>query len=83
MMPTHSFPSHDLQAPLAAAPGDAIDVPMVRMLDQPVEWMRYCYQCEGDRQFVADRICEVGLVGKCSACQDERVARFTRTTVAA
>lgn len=47
-------------------------------LDSPVQWMRFCYVCNGDHVFVADRVCNSGLVGTCSNCGDERIAPFTR-----
>jgi hypothetical protein len=49
----------------------------------PVEWTRYCDDCESDQIFVADRICVAGLVARCSRCGDLRVAPFTRTTTEA
>jgi hypothetical protein len=50
-------------------------------LEVPVEFMRFCYQCNSVHVFVADRVCASGLVGICSECGDERVVAFTRTTV--
>ena len=50
-------------------------------LATPVEFMRFCYQCNGLHVFVADRVCASGLVGICSECGDERVVAFTRTTM--
>lgn len=48
-----------------------------------IEWTRYCYACNGEHNFVADRTCEFGLIGKCAGCGDERVAPFTRATTEA
>lgn len=47
-------------------------------LDVPIEWMRFCYVCDGDKPFVAYGVCSNGLVGTCSGCGDERVTPFTR-----
>jgi hypothetical protein len=49
-------------------------------LDTPIEWMRYCYCCDREQRFCADRVCANGLVGCCSKCGEERIAPFTRTT---
>jgi len=54
------------------------DVVDVAVLDVPVEWIRFCYGCNSDQLFVADRVCFSGLVGRCSGCGDERIAPFTR-----
>lgn len=48
-------------------------------LAQPVEWMRYCEDCDKETLFFADRDCPLGLVGHCTACGSERIAPFTRT----
>ena len=47
-------------------------------LDPSVEWMRYCDVCEREERFVAGWICDLGLVGCCSGCGDERVLPFSR-----
>ena len=52
---------------------------VVRRLDAPVEWMRYCERCESEQRFVADREAVAGLLGACSKCGEERIAPFTRT----
>ncbi len=50
----------------------------VAVLDRAVEWMRFCYSCNGLHLFIADRECFDGLIGRCSHCSDERIAAFTR-----
>lgn len=50
----------------------------VVQLDCPVEWMRFCFTCESEQRFIADRECMYGLVGRCSHCGEERIAPFTR-----
>lgn len=50
------------------------------LLDVPVEWDRYCPTCEHERHFRAEKFCVRGLIARCSVCQEEIVARFTRTT---
>lgn len=61
-------------APVSVAIEDVTNMP----LDVPIEWMRFCYVCNGDHLFIADRVCNSGLVGTCSNCKDERIAAFTR-----
>jgi hypothetical protein len=43
-----------------------------------VEWMRFCPVCDSEQRFVAGWICDLGLVGCCSTCGDERILPFTR-----
>lgn len=47
-------------------------------LSPSVEWMRFCTICDSEERFVAGWICDLGLVGCCSGCGDERVLGFTR-----
>ena len=47
-------------------------------LSPSVEWMRFCVVCDSEQRFVAGWICDLGLVGCCSGCGDERVLPFTR-----
>lgn len=51
----------------------------IPVLNPKVEFMRFCYACQSDQLFTADRICASGLIGKC-ACGDERIVLFTRVT---
>ena len=44
----------------------------------PVEWMRYCEECDAERPFVARERCSIGLIATCSTCRDQRLVRFTR-----
>lgn len=59
------------------------EIPLVSRLNTPVEFMEHCPSkiCKlTEQRFVADRECADGLIGKCAACGDERIAHFTRTT---
>ena len=59
----------------------------VALLSTPVEFMRYCYECDRETKFVADQVCSTGLVGKCAKCIAVRgeensplkIVPFTRT----
>ena len=58
----------------------------VALLSTPVEFMRYCEDCDQETKFVADLVCATGLVGRCAKCVEAlgencafRVAPFTRT----
>lgn len=53
-----------------------------RKLPVPVEWMRFCYECNSDQVFRADRVCVSGMVGSCPKGHD-RIVPFTRTTAEA
>jgi len=55
--------------------GDALRFPA---LLRPVEWMDTCGKCGGEQRFVATRAAANGLIGRCAACKDERVAPWTR-----
>jgi hypothetical protein len=55
------------------------DVAGVETLNIPIEFMRFCYACNRESIFVANHECQVGLIGRCSNCGDERIAPFTRT----
>ena len=44
-----------------------------------IQFMRYCPKCNRDQIFVCGWECELGLVGCCLGCGDERIAPFTRT----
>jgi hypothetical protein len=59
-------------------PGVSVSKLQTPRLNPPVEWMRFCYGCNTEAMFVADRVCASGLVGRCSHCGDERIAAFTR-----
>jgi sulfite reductase beta subunit-like hemoprotein len=45
-----------------------------------IQFMRYCENCDREQIFIAGWECEVGLVGCCLGCGDERIAPFTRVT---
>lgn len=68
------------ELPLPAKPLPPADFSDVESLLTPVEWMRFCPNCDREQSFFADRVCAAGLVGCCMKCGDERVARFTRTS---
>jgi hypothetical protein len=53
-------------------------LPGVEILRIPIEWMRYCGECDADRRFVADRRCLAGLIAVCTGCGDQRLAPFSR-----
>lgn len=55
----------------------------VELLSCAIEWMRFCYSCNRESIFVANRQCASGLIGRCSQCDDERIVPFTRTTLEA
>jgi len=44
----------------------------------PVEWMRYCEECDAERRFVARERCSAGLIATCATCGDNRLVRFSR-----
>jgi hypothetical protein len=44
----------------------------------PVEWMRYCEECDAERRFVASERCSIGLIAACTKCGDKRLVRFSR-----
>lgn len=50
----------------------------VAVLERPVEWMRYCEPCDGEKRFVAEIECVSGLIGYCANCGEEGFAPFTR-----
>lgn len=54
---------------------------LVAPLPLPIEFMRFCYACEGEHAFVLEQICASGHVGRCLNCGDERIVPFTRTTM--
>jgi len=66
-------------ADISFASSFAEDAPLFTIeLDCPVEWQRYCFVCDSEQRFVADRECLYGLVGCCSKCKAKRIAPFTR-----
>lgn len=52
----------------------------IGVLATPVEWMRYCSECDGEHRFYAATFCEAGLVAGCTNCGHLAIAPFTRTT---
>jgi hypothetical protein len=54
-------------------------IPLVAVLDLPVEWMRFCDVCDAVTPCKAELECASGLLAVCQFCGAERVARFTRT----
>lgn len=67
--------SSDASLPTSLVEGAPL---FIVQLDRPVEWMRFCFTCESEQRFVADRDCPYGLVGCCTHCGDQRIAPFTR-----
>lgn len=47
-------------------------------LDSRVEFPQFCERCDCEQTFVAAWECDLGLLGCCQGCGEERVARFTR-----
>ena len=58
--------------------GDALRWAGVAVLDQCVEWNRYCEVCERERLFTAALCCAQGLIGVCAGCGGEIVAAWSR-----
>jgi len=79
-MTSRIIPFPSLRLELQQVPTEA-RIAGVAPLDTPVEFMRYCYACDSDQLFIADRSCLTGLVGRCK-CGDERIVPFTRTNSA-
>jgi hypothetical protein len=57
--------------------GERSSFPIANLVP-PIEWMRFCRECDKEVRFIADRVCLTGLLGECSVCGDERIAPFTR-----
>jgi hypothetical protein len=53
----------------------------VEELATPIEFMRYCYACDAQELFRADRVCPGGHIGRCTKCNDLKLIPFTRTTL--
>ncbi len=53
----------------------------VAVLDQFVEFSRFCFICDSEQIFRAGWECDSGLLGCCLGCGDERIAPWTRTCV--
>jgi hypothetical protein len=51
----------------------------VYLLDVPIEWNEFCWYCNDDRLFFADRECFGGLLARCTHCGREKFQPFTRT----
>ena len=49
-------------------------------LEVAVEFQRFCDECLKEERFVSDRLCVVGLIGRCSKCGEQWIAPFTHTT---
>ena len=75
---TESRPRSPAESVAAGIPLDPLTTHRVAKLAVPVEWMRFCWQCDSEQRFVADRVCVSGLLGCCTHCGDERIAPFTR-----
>jgi hypothetical protein len=83
----HNFPSAPLSGTLiedlVATVDRVVNLPrppeVIASLTPTIEWIRFCYSCNSDQRFVADRACVSGLIGCCSGCGDERIAPFTRS----
>lgn len=48
-------------------------------LSVPIEETRFCATCLQLQAFIADRECDLGLLGKCQGCGEEFFRPFTRT----
>jgi hypothetical protein len=53
------------------------------ILETWVQEMRHCDRCAGEQIFCVAWEFEGGRVGCCLGCGEERIERFTRTTVEA
>jgi hypothetical protein len=58
--------------------GDSLRWGGVAVLDQCVEWNRYCEVCDQERLFTAALCCAQGLIGVCAQCGGEIVAAWSR-----
>lgn len=67
-------------APLSVVLADRVENVMVthELLKAPVEFMRFCVDCDSVQPFFADRSCDAGLIGHCRRCGVEILALYTR-----
>jgi hypothetical protein len=63
---------------MPALPSDMPVLPIAK-IEPAVEFTRFCYECEVEYTFSADRVCANGLLGECLRCGATRLAPFTRT----
>lgn len=83
-LPAERFPS----SPISAGPergdsrgsSEAVAALRVLTLEDFVEFMQFCGKCDSEQIFRAGWECELGLLGCCLGCGDERLAPWTRTT---
>ena len=45
----------------------------------PIEFNRYCENCEEERCFVAEFDCLLGLIAQCPGCEEIVIVRWTHT----
>lgn len=55
------------------------DIREIEVMPIPVEWLRYCPECEGQHIFVARYRCDRGFIAMCSNCTEPKLIRPTRT----
>lgn len=59
------------------------DVRQVEVLSIPVEWTRYCQDCDGEHVFTARWRCERGFIATCGGCGEPKIVPPTRSETAA
>ncbi len=58
-----------------------LHLPGETAIDPPFYRDHHCGFCDSIRTFLCDRECDLGYIGTCQHCGDERLIRFTRTTI--
>jgi hypothetical protein len=80
-LPAERFPSSTPES-AGSGRGDAqIPSQAIAALDEFIEFSRFCAKCDSEQIFRAGWECDLGLVGCCLGCGDERIAPWTRTCV--
>jgi hypothetical protein len=77
-LPTEVLNSCPPPSSVGVRNGDSLRWGGVAVLDQCVEWNRYCEVCDRERRFTAALCCARGLIGVCAACGSEIVAPWSR-----
>lgn len=59
------------------------DVTQIEVLQIPVEWTRYCPDCDGEHVFKARHRCDRGLIAACGNCGELKIVPPTRSETTA
>jgi len=74
-----NFPEPELVPPEGRVVISELPSFPIATLNPTVEWQRECEVSGTKEKFIAYKQCELGLIGCCTHCGEERIAQYTHT----